>query len=137
MKSDERILYDKRRITSQAFGIWYLLMLSSLLYRQFYLRQSVEQYWDIAATFFVGALYVSISIHAKGAVVENAITRYFKLSAPVILITIVAVSYFLGNIASIVDLIVTIISAAIGIAGVAILFYFLYRRWEQSIDADY
>ena len=137
MKGDERILSDKRRITSQAFGIWYILMLSSLLYRQFYLRQSVEQYWDIAVSFFVGALYVSISIHAKGAIVENAITRYLKLSTPVILITIVAVSYFIGNIASIVDLIATMISAAIGIAGVAILFYFLYRRWEQSIDADY
>jgi hypothetical protein len=136
MKSDERILSDKRRIASRAFGIWYILMLCSLLYRQFYLRQSVEQYWDIAVTFFIGALYVSIAIHAKGALTENSITRYFKRSAPIILVTIVAVSYFLGNIASIADLIVTMISAAIGIAGVAILFYYLYRRWEQSINAD-
>jgi hypothetical protein len=135
MKSDERIRLSKRHIASQGFGIWYFLLLASLLYRQFVLKQSIDQYWDIAVIFFIGAFYVSIAIHAKGAITENTITRYFKWSAPLILVTILAISYFLGNIASITDLIVTILSAAIGIAVVAILFYFLYRRWERSIDA--
>jgi hypothetical protein len=131
---DERILLEKRLIASQGFGIWYLLMLASLLYRQFYLRQSIDQYWDIAAAFFIGTFYVSISIFAKGALYENRITRSFKWSALTIMMTIVAVSYSLGNIASFADLIATIISAAIGIALITILFYFLYKRWEQSID---
>jgi uncharacterized membrane protein YkvI len=134
MKSDERIRSSMSHIAAQGFGIWYFLLLASLLYRQFVLKQSIDQYWDIAVIFFIGAFYVSIVIHAKGATTENRITRTFKWSAPIILITIVAVSYFLGNIASITDLIVTILSAAIGIAVVAVLFYFLYRRWEQSID---
>jgi hypothetical protein len=98
------------------------------------LRQSIDQYWDIAVTFFIGALYVSISSFARGAVYENRITRSFKWSAISILLVIVAVSYFLGNITCIADLMLTLLSAAIGIALITILFYFLYRRWEQSID---
>ena len=135
MKSDERIRSTKRHIASQGFGIWYILMLASLLYRQFILKQSIDQYWDIAVIFFVGAFYVSISGFARGAVYENRVTRSFKWSAVTILLTIIAVSTFLGNITSITELIVIILSAAIGLAVMAILFYFLYRRWERSIDA--
>jgi hypothetical protein len=132
--SDERIRLSKRHIASQGFGIWYLLLLASLLYRQFILKQSIDQYWDIAVVFFIGALYVSLSIFAWGAVDENRITRSFKWSVVSILLTILAVSYFLGNITSIVNLVVTIVSALIGIALVTILFYFLYRRWEKGIE---
>jgi O-antigen/teichoic acid export membrane protein len=134
MKGDERIRLSKRNIASKGFGIWYILLLASLLYRQFYLKQSIDQYWDIAVTFFIGTFYVSISMFAKGAVYKNRITESFKWSTLSILVTIIAVSYFLGNIASIADLITTIISAAIGVAFMTILFYFLYRRWEQNID---
>jgi VanZ family protein len=132
--SDERIRLSKRHIASQGFGIWYILLIASLLYRQFYLQQSIDQYWDIALTFFIGTLYVSISIFSRGAVYENRITKSFKWSSISILLVIIAVSYFRGNIASISDLVVTVISALIGIAFITILFYFLYRRWEQSID---
>jgi hypothetical protein len=136
MKSDERILSDKRRIASNAFGIWYILMLASLLYRQFILKQSIEQYWDITVILLIPCLYVSISMFAKGAIPAHAITRYLKRSAPIILVTIVVISYFLGNIVSITNLIVTIIAAAFGIAIVGVAFYYLYRRWERNIDAS-
>jgi O-antigen/teichoic acid export membrane protein len=135
MKSDERIRSSKRHIASQGFGIWYVLLLAALLYRQFVLKQPIDQYWDIAVIFFIGAFYVSISGFARGAVYENRITRSFKWSAVTILLTIIAVSYFLGNITSVTELLVTIVSAAIGLALMSILFYYLYRRWEQSIDA--
>ncbi len=135
MSTDERISSTKRSIASQGFGIWYVLMLASLLYRQFYLRQTIDQYWDIAVTFFVGALFVSFSIFSRGAVYENKITRSFKWSALTILLTVLAVSYLLGNITSLAELMVTAVSAAIGMAFVAILFYLVYRRWERSIEA--
>ena len=134
MKSDERIRLSKSQIASQGFGIWYFLLLAALLYRQFVLKQPIDQYWDIAVIFFVGAFYVSISGFAQGAVYKNRITKSFKWSAVTILLTIIVVSYFLGNITSITELLVTLISSAIGLAVVAILFYFLYRRWERSID---
>jgi hypothetical protein len=135
MKTDERIGLSKRHIASKGFGIWYILMLASLIYRQFYLGQTIDQYWDVVATFFIGAMYVSIAAFAQGAVIMNRTTRSFRWSALTILLTIIAVSYFRGSIASVSDLMTTIASAAIGIAFVAILFYALYRSWERSIDA--
>jgi hypothetical protein len=133
MNKDERIQSSLRRIGYQGFVIWYFLMLVSLLYRQFYLKQSIEQYWDLAAIFFIGTMFVSISIFAQGAVHESAITRVFKWIAPIIIITVVAVNFVLGNIASITQLIVTIISAAIGLSLVMVAFYILYKRWESNI----
>jgi len=133
MIKDERIQSSMRHIASQGFLIWYFLMLASLLYRQFYLKQPVEQYWDLAAIFFIGAMFVSISMFGRGAVHENAIKRLYKWMALSIIVTVVAVNYILGNIESIKQLIVTIISTAIGLSLVMVVFYILYKRWESKI----
>jgi len=133
MIKDERIQSSMRHIASQGFLIWYFLMLASLLYRQFYLKQPIEQYWDLAAIFLIGAIFVSISMFNRGAVHENAIKRIYKGMVPSIIITVVAVNYILGNIASIKQLIVTIISTAIGLSLVMVVFYILYKRWESKI----
>lgn len=133
MIKDERIQSSMRHIASQGFVIWFILMNASLLYRQFYLKQPIEQYWDLAAIFFIGIMFVSISIFNRGAVHENAITRLYKWMVPFIIIGVVAANYILGNIASIKQLIVTIISTAIGISIVMVVFYILYKRWESKI----
>ena len=133
MIKDERIQSSMRRICSQGFAIWYFLMLASLLYRQFYLKQAIEHYWDLAAIFFIGALFVSISTFAQGAVHEKVIRGIFMGMVPFIVITIVAVNYVRGNTASITQLIETIIAAAIGVSLVMLLFYILYKRWESKI----
>lgn len=133
MIKDERIQSTMKHIASQGFLIWYWLMLASLLYRQFYLKQPLEQYWDLAAIFFIGTIFVSISLFGRGAVHENAITTLFKWMVPSIIIGIVALDYFHGNISTITQLLVTIISAAIGVSLVMMLFYILYRRWESKI----
>lgn len=133
MIKDERIQSSMRHIASQGFFIWYILMLASLLYRQFYLKQPIEQYWDLAAIFFIGAMFVSISMFNRGAVHKNTIKILYKWMVPSIIITVVALNYILGNIASIKQLIVTIISAAIGISIVMVVFYILYKRWESKI----
>jgi hypothetical protein len=134
MIRDERIQSSKRRIASQTFGLWYILLLATLLYRQFYLRQSLDQYWDIAAIFFCGTLYTSIALFARGAVYESMATRSLKWAAPIILVSIVITAYFLGNIKSIGDLVETILGAALGLAVINFLFFVLYRRWEKRID---
>ena len=133
MIKDERIQSSMRHIASQGFVIWWVLMNVSLLYRQFYLKQPLEQYWDLAAIFFIGIMFASISIFGRGAVHENAITRLFKWLVPFIIIGLVALNYIQGNIASIKQLIVTIIGAAIGSSLVMVVFYILYRRWERKI----
>ena len=68
MINDERIQSSMRRIGSQGFVIWYFLMLASLLHRQFFEKQPIEQYWDLAVIFFIGTMFVSISMFAQGAV---------------------------------------------------------------------
>ena len=133
MIKDERIQSSMRHIGFQVFVIWYWLMLASLLFRQFYLKQPIEQYWDLAAIFFIGAIFGSISMFGRGAIHKNAITGLFKRMVPSIIITVVAVNYILGNIASIKQLIVTIISTAIGLSLVLVVFYILYKRWESKI----
>jgi hypothetical protein len=136
MVNDERIRSSIRKITSQVFGIWYVLLLASLLYRQFYLGQPLRQYWDIVVIFFIGTSYATISMFARGAVYENRITKCVKWSVPTLLVTNVAVAYFRGHIKTIGDLIASVIGGAIGIALVGILLCFLYRRWEKKIDVS-
>lgn len=132
MIKDERISRTKRQIAANGFGIWYFLLLVSLLYRQFYLHQSPQEYWDIALIFFGGTLYVTLASYAKGAVQETAIYQYGKWSVPVILITILLINYFQGNINSILDFITILLSALAGLLLLAFIFYFLYRKWEQQ-----
>ena len=135
MIHDERIRSSISKITSQVFVIWYVLMLASLLYRQFYLGQPLRQYWDIVAIFVIGTSYGTISMFARGAVYENRITKCVKWSVPTLLVTNVAVAYFRGHIQTIGDLIASITGAVIGITLLGILLFFLYRRWEKKIDA--
>jgi hypothetical protein len=131
MMKDERINGVRRRIAARGFGIWYVLLLLALLYRQFYLGQPVSDYWDMALIFFIGTLYVTIAGFARGAVYENAVIRFGKWSVPIIVITIVAVSYYQGQIHSAVDLVVIVVSALVGLSVFGLVSYYLYRRWEK------
>jgi hypothetical protein len=136
MVNDERIRASVSKIGSQVFGIWYVLLLASLLYRQFYLRQPLRQYWDIAAIFFIGTAYGTISLFARGAVYTNRIARCIKWSVPTLLVTNVAVAFLQGHVKTIGDLIVSILGGVIGISVLGALLFFLYRRWERKIDAS-
>lgn len=93
MIRDERIGKAKNQIAASGYGIWYILLLISLLYRQFILDQPVTEYWDIALIFFIGTFYVAVASFAKGAVYESTITRFGKRAIPIIVITIVLVNY--------------------------------------------
>jgi hypothetical protein len=136
MVRDERIRETKSRIASRGFGIWYLLLLAALLYRQFYLGQAPREYWDIAVIFFVGTMYVAIAGYAQGAVYESSLARFWKWTVPVILITILALNYFQGKLDTVAALLETAISAMIGAAFVGLVFYLLYRRWEKKIGLE-
>ncbi len=136
MIQDERISQAESRIASRRFGIWYILLLVSLLYRQFYLGQRPSDYWDIALIFFIGTFYVAIASFARGAVHVSMITRFSKRTVPVILITVVAVAYFQGRMNSVIDLVEAVLSAFIGLALLGLLFYYLYHRWEKQNELD-
>ena len=134
MVRDERISQARRRIAANGFGIWYIILLGMLIYRQFYLRQPLNEYWDIALTFFIGTLYVTIASFAQGAVYETLIIRQGKLTVPGILITIVVVIYFKGGINTVVDLLMVVTSALLTLSVLGLLFYYLYQRWEKKSD---
>jgi hypothetical protein len=134
MVRDERISQARRRIAAGGFGIWYILLLGMLIYRQFYLGQPLNEYWDIALTFFIGTLYVTIASFAQGAVYETSIIRQGKWTVPGILITIVVVIYFKGGINTVVDLLMVVTSALLSLSVLGLLFYYLYQRWEKKSD---
>jgi hypothetical protein len=112
------------------------LLLTALLYRQFYLGQPLNEYWDVALIFFIGTFYVAIAGFAQGAVHETTITRIGKRIVPVILVTVVAVAYFQGRINSVADLVGAAISALVGLSLLSLLLYYLYRRWERQNELD-
>jgi hypothetical protein len=136
MIRDERIVSATNRIAARGFGIGYVLSLLALLYRQFYLGQPVQEYWDMALIFFVVTSYVTLASIAQGGVHETALVRYGKRTAPVILLTILAVMVFRGQIRSVADLAASAISALAGLALVGFVFYALYRRWEKRSGLD-
>ena len=134
MLRDERISQARRRIMAGGFGIWYILLLGMLYYRQFYLGQPWNEYWDIALTFFIGTLYVTMASFAQGAVYETSVIRFGKWTVPSILITIVVVMYFQGVINTVVDLLTAVTSALLSLSLLGLLAYYLYRRWEKKND---
>ena len=134
MLRDERISQARRRIAAGGFGIWYILLLGMLYYRQFYLGQPWNEYWDIALAFFIGTLYVTIASFAQGAVYETSIIKQGKWTVPSIVITIVVVIYFQGGINTVVDLLTAVTSALLSLSMLGLLAYYLYRRWEKKND---
>ena len=134
MLRDERISQARRRIMAGGFGIWYILLLGMLYYRQFYLGQPWNEYWDIVLTFFIGTLYVTMASFAQGAVYETLIIRFVKWTVPSILITIAVVMYFQGLINTVVDLLTVVTSALLSLSLLGLLAYYLYRRWEKKND---
>ena len=134
MVRDERIIQARRRIAASGFHIWYILLLANLLYRQFYLGQPWNEYWDIALIFFIGAPYVTIASFAQGAVYETSIIRHGKRIAPSVLITIVVLMYFQGRINTVVELLTVVTEALLGLSMFGLLCYYLYRRWEKKSD---
>jgi hypothetical protein len=63
---DERILLEKRKINSSAFGICFLGLWGTLLYRQFMLRQNVSEYIDIFLLTMGLSIYVTATNVLKG-----------------------------------------------------------------------
>jgi hypothetical protein len=63
---DERILSEKRKINSSAFGICFLGLWGILLFRQFMLQQNVSEYIDIFLLTMGLSIYVTVNNVLKG-----------------------------------------------------------------------
>lgn len=63
---DERILSEKRKINSSAFGLCFLGLWGILLFRQFILQQSISEYIDIFFLTIGMSIYVTVNNVLKG-----------------------------------------------------------------------
>ncbi|KUO51104.1 MAG: hypothetical protein APF76_16555 [Desulfitibacter sp. BRH_c19] len=63
---DERIITEKRRINSNAFGICFLLLWAILLVRQFVLQQTIMEYIDIFLLTIGLSIYITANSVLKG-----------------------------------------------------------------------
>lgn len=63
---DERILAEKRKINSSAFGICFLALWMIILFRQFVLEQNIKEYIDIFLLTMGLSIYVTINSVVKG-----------------------------------------------------------------------
>ncbi len=141
---DERIQTTVNRIAARVFAIWFLLMLMSLIYRTLILKQHIRDYWDIAAIFWIGALYGFIARANKGVLAHSFKRRWLTIGiVGGIAAGIAAVISFFstwqsiaGQMPSVVYvglfLIIFLISFLSGL-GLAIgIAHFLNRRWKRK-----
>lgn len=63
---DERVINERRKISSKAFGICILGLLCILMYRLFILKQSSNEVWDIQLLLSGVTLYVFLNIIKSG-----------------------------------------------------------------------
>ncbi|MFZ7131573.1 MAG: DUF6773 family protein [Eubacteriales bacterium] len=63
---DERIITEKRRINSSAFGICFLALWGILIYRQVILKQDMMEYIDIFLLVMGLSIYILVNNVCKG-----------------------------------------------------------------------
>ena len=133
---DERIKTVRNRAAAGGFFITYSLLLIDLLYRQFYLKQAPGDYWDIITIWFVSSLYVGITAYSSGMMSgKGKISRQFKIIIPVVMVSVLATSYFQGRITSMHDLpgiIPGLVVMVPVLYSVFLFYYYLNRRWEKK-----
>jgi hypothetical protein len=96
---DERIINEKRRINSNAFGICFLALWCILLYRQFGLRQPISEYIDVFLLTIGLSIYITVNNVFNGLYLtyrNKEVQKKVKLlSALVGSIVFIAVQFFI------------------------------------------
>jgi Co/Zn/Cd efflux system component len=95
---DERIIAEKRKINSSAFGICFLGLWGILLYRQFVLNQEITEYMDVFFLTIGISIYVTINNVFKGHYLtyrnKNEKKKINFISAAVGSVTFIIVQFF-------------------------------------------
>jgi len=128
---DERIQTTINRFAAIGFFIWYVLMLISLNYRLWILKQHIRDFWDIFAIFVISTLFVSIA-YAKKGIYDHDFKRTWLTICIVNLIVLFMLFFIAGKIHSIVDVGGYLIGFLVGMGIVIGIVYFLNRRWKRK-----
>ncbi|MFC1693803.1 DUF6773 family protein [Candidatus Latescibacterota bacterium] len=137
---DERIKTVRNRSAAGGFLITYCLLLIDLLYRQFYLKQSPGDYWDIFMIWFVSMLYVGITAFSSGMVSGQVkVGRQLKILIPGFIVIMFVIFYIHGKITTLHELAGIIVSLVVGVpvfCSVVLFYYYLNRRWEKKNELE-
>jgi hypothetical protein len=128
---DERIQATRNRFAARGFFIWFFLMLISLEYRRLILKQHPRDFWDIFAIWFIGTLFVFIAYANKG-VFDHDFKKIWLTIGIVNLIVLFTLFFIMGQIHSVVDVGVYLISYLPAMGLVIAIAYFLNRRWKRK-----
>jgi len=128
---DERIQTTVNHIGRIGFIIYFVLMVISINYRLWILKQHPRQFWDFMAIFFIASLYGFIAFSKKGVFDQNFKKFWFAICIGIIIVNI-TLMFIIGRIHSIVDLCVFLFASLLGVGLLIAIAYFLNRRWKRK-----
>lgn len=128
---DERIQTTANRIGRIGFIIYFVLMIISINYRLWILKQHPRQFWDFMVIFFIASCYGFFAFASKGVLDHNFKRFWFAICIGII-ITNTTLFFIMGQIHSIVDLCVFLFASLFGVGLVIAVAYFLNRRWKRK-----
>lgn len=134
---DERIIEAKRKIAARGFFIllWGLMII--LLYRQFYLGQTFNDYKDIFILWLLCSAYVAFGSSLTGISPYGGVKARLIIAPIVTAVTIVIVQYIMHPNESLLDNTLSFIIAFLASIAVLYFLYWLYIRWEKkNIDLE-
>jgi len=135
MKTDERLTSVINRSASKGFYLWYVLIMAILLYRQFWLKQNIEEFIDIGIIFFIGTLYVFISYLNQGVLANNTGKRILRivLSAAG---GIIIVNILTGQLNSFWEYVGLVIGIIFFLAVFIPVTFYLNSKWKKKNEID-
>ncbi len=128
---DERIQTTVNHIGRRAFIICFVLMIISLNYRLWILKQHPREFWDFMAIFFIVSLYGSIAFANKGVFDHNFKRFWFTIGITVIVVN-TALFFIKGQINSIAEVGAFLVGVIPAMGLVIAVAYFLNRRWKRK-----
>ncbi len=128
---DERIQTTVSHIARRGFIIYFVLMIISINYRLWILKQHPREFWDFMAIFFIASLYGFIAFSKKGVFDQNFKKFWFAICIGIIFVNI-TLMFIIGRIHSIVDMVAFLIASLLGVGLCIAISYCLNRRWKRK-----
>lgn len=132
---DERIQATINNISRRGFVICFALMIISLNYRLWILKQHPREFWDFLAIFVIVSLYGSIAFANKGVFDHNFKRLSLTIGITVIVVN-TAIFFCMGQIKSITELGAFLLGVIPAIALVIAATYLLNRHWKRKAGLE-
>ena len=128
---DERIQTTANRIGRIGFIIYFVLMIISINYRLWILKQHPREFWDFMAIFFIASFFVFIAYAKKGIFEHNFMRFWFAICISIIIVN-TTLMFIIGRIHSTVELGAFLIASLLGVGLCIAIAYCLNQRWKRK-----